>query len=314
MQVLTTGIRSRTHLVHLAAWLRSQQSVTLTVGDDLARTAVSEDDIRALLPDHVELRFEPRAAAWPTGDLTYLSVGAPGIKPWIALHRKEIRRRVRVVVTDEGLGTYGDWRTRRAALAREGAGEPQRTVRAAAVASASRLLTGERFALYVKEQQWAVREEIAREFHRHTADVDRTPSGDLVLLTQPWVRLGVITEPDYRAHIDAVAAHARREGMRLVVRPHPTEDTTMYAGLPLVTSPLPAELDPRVVTAAQVAGSTSTALLNLAAIFDRPATRLVIPGLEHLEDALGRDQRALLARHLPQATRVRQDGRLESVS
>ena len=67
-----------------------------------------------------------------------------------------------------------------------------------------------------------------------------------------------------------------------------------------------------LIGAAGVVGGTSTALLNLAALHGLPSARLVVPGLEHLEDELGADQRALLDAYLPRAAEVGQWRGLQS--
>ncbi len=331
MRYLITGVRSKTHLVHIAAYLRRELATRpgeLVVdfvggGKFLGNSSVGQQDVRQLLPDdpRLRLRFPEGEERWQLdGPLTYIAVGAPGIKPWIRLRRNGLRHRVSVVVTDEGIGTYGDWRTRRDALGRQGAREPWRTVRPLAVHGADRLLTTTRFAMYDKADGWALQPQIADEFRRlvpasSTPDSapSSIPSSDrVVFLSQPWVELGVLAPQAYLAHIAEVADRVSTDGLRLAVRPHPAEDASRYADYELLTSAFTAEAQPEIVAAAGVVGGTSTALLNLAALYGLPAARLVVPGLEHLEGELGADQRALLDAYLPRATEVRRWGGLQS--
>lgn len=323
MKYVITGVRSKTHLIHISALLRRELAARdgdLAVahvggGTFLGNSSVTADDVRRLLPDdpRVRLSFPEGADRWShdTAELTYISVGAPGIKPWISLRRNSIRRPVRVVVTDEGIGTYGDWRTRRDALARQGAREPWRSVRPLAIRAADRLLTGERFAMYDRSHDWALNPLIAQEF-RGLVPTREPRSDRVVFLAQPWVELGVLRADDYLAHVAQVAAAVEAGGFRLAVRPHPAEDASRYRQYEVLDHSFTAEADPAIVASAGVVGGTSTALLNLAALYSLPAARLVVPGLEHLEAELGEDQRSLLDRYLPRATEVRRWGGLQS--
>lgn len=320
MQVVVTGVRSRTHLIHLSAYLRRALATDdaagievgyLGGGDFLGNARVDDRDVARLLPTDPRLgvRMLQRLEDWSPdrgagGELVYLAVGAPGIKPWLQLRRRAGRRRVRVVVTDEGLGTYGTWRTRHDAWRRQGVAEPWCTVRTTAVRGADRLLTSERFAMYGRDRDWALDPDIAAEFHSRTTDGDGDGAGRVVLLTQPWVEIGALSQAAYRAHVQEVRDRVQAMGHRFVVRPHPAEEPSRYDGFETLPGDLPAELDGRVVASAAVVGGSSTALLNLAALHGLPAWRLLVPGLEHLEDRLGADQRALLGRYLPTAVPV----------
>nr|WP_246242585.1 alpha-2,8-polysialyltransferase family protein [Flexivirga aerilata] len=215
------------------------------------------------------------------------------------MRRADIRRRVTTVVTDEGIGTYGDWRTRRDAWRRQGVREPWTTTRALAIEGAVRGLTTTRFPMYDESRDFALHPGIAAEFRRHSGDAAPDPAdGRVVFLGSPWVEIGALTPQAYLAHVDGIARRVAADGGRLVIRPHPAEDPARYAGREVIAGDLPAELDPQVVGASAVIGGASTALLNLAALHGMPATRVLTPGLEHLESELGERQRALLDRYL----------------
>lgn len=314
MRIVVTGVRSRTHLVHVSAYLRDalQEGEDLDVGyliggRFLGHATVEARDIARFLPDDPRLRVQlvERIDDWaPGGDLAYVAVGAPGIRPWLQLRRRAGRARIRVVVTDEGIGTYGTWRTRHDAWRRQGACEPWCAVRTTAVRVADRALTTQRFAMYAKSHDWALDPRIAAEFRSRVCADDGAGADRVVLLTQPWVEVGALPEAAYLAHVDQIRERVRADGRRLVVRPHPSEDPARYDDFETLTGDLPAELDGRVIGSAAVVGGTSTALLNCAALHGMEARRLVVPGLEHLEDRLGADQRSLMRRYLPAAVPV----------
>lgn len=319
MQVVVTGVRSRTHLVHVSAYLRrllaEDRRGTVEVdylggGSFLGNASVDSEDVARLLPDDARLRLralrrlDDLSIDGGTSDLVYVAVGAPGVKPWLELRRRVGRARIRVVVTDEGLGTYGTWSTRHDAWRRQGVPEPWCSVRTAVVRSAERLLTSQRFAMYDRDNDWALDSDIAAEFRRRTTDGDGRGVGRVVLLTQPWVDMGALPESAYLTHVNEIRERVEAMGHRLAIRAHPAEDSSRYGGFETLPGHLPAELDGRVVESTAVIGGSSTALLNLAALHRRPAWRLLVPGLERLEDRLGTDQRSLMSRYLPAAVLV----------
>lgn len=315
MRVVVTGVRSRTHLVHVSAYLRTALDATgpgdlvdvgyLGGGTFLGGATVDASDVARLLPDDPRLRIRmlDRLEERPAGgeELVYVAVGAPGIRPWVQLRRRAGLARITVVVTDEGIGSYGTWRTRHDAWLRQGVREPWCTVRTSAVRLADRVLTTERFAMYDAARDWALDPVIAAEFRSRTSEDDGEGADRVVLLTQPWVEMGALGQPAYLAHVAEVRDRVAAMGLRLVVRPHPSENPSRYDGFETLAGDLPAELDGRVVGSAAVVGGSSTALLNLAALHELRAWRLLVPGLEHLEDQLGADQRGLLRRYLPAA-------------
>ena len=317
MRIVVTGVRSRTHLVHVSAYLRTALASIeardrvevgyLGGGSFLGDASVDAADVARLLPDdpRLTIRMLDRLEDFPArGELVYVAVGAPGIRPWVDLRRRAGRARIRVVVTDEGIGSYGTWRTRHDAWRRQGVREPWCTVRTSAVQLADRVLTTRRFAMYDASRDWAINPMVAAEFRSRTGEGDGEGGHRVVLLTQPWVEMGALAPAAYLAHVRQIRDRVAASGLRLVVRPHPSENPSRYDGFETLTGDLPAELDGRVVGSAAVVGGSSTALLNLAALHGLPAWRLLVPGLEHLEDRLGADQRGLLRRYLPAAVGV----------
>ncbi|WP_156969776.1 hypothetical protein [Knoellia subterranea] len=330
LHVTLAGVRSATHLVHAGSFLRHLLSETsddvvvdyLGSGQFLGRDNVRPEHVEAFLP--VGPRLQLRSGTTEIGasqaggvrQHLLLSVGAPGIKPWLRLVSR-IRRRPRVVVLDEGIGTYGDWRTRRDAWRRQGGREPWPTVRSWAVSGAADLLTDQRWALYEREQErdrgtWRVVPEVAAGFTEALSSDSTVASGQAVYLTQPWVELGLVSEADFGQHLAEVARACSVVGLELAIRPHPAEEGGRYAAWRELPREVPAELDPAVVGAPLVLGTDSTALLNLAAVHGRPAVRVTLRSLEHLERALSRDQRELLDTFLPAPVRPDAAGDLEA--
>lgn len=312
MRVFLSGVQSVTHLLYASSYLHhliedSGASVTLVdlgVGQFLGRANVTAQDLREVLGDGTGLTVvgAEGAARWhsePGERCIYMGVGAPGIKPYLRLRSAQPSRRLHVVVIDEGIGSYGSWRTKRDALRRQGGHEPWPTIRASAVSAARGLLTDERWALFLREgASWVVDDRVAATFRAGMAlPAHRAPLG--VFLSQPWIDLGLITEASYLAHVRQVAEACRSAGLGFLLRPHPAEPARRYAGFELTTHHGPAELDPDVVGATVVIGATSSALLNVKALYGTPVIRVVAPELTHLDDELSAGQRSLLDAFLP---------------
>lgn len=321
-RVVWSGVRSQAHVAYGASYLRALLASTsgpvrlveLGRGSFLGTTAVTDADLDRLLPDDPRLVRSPgypeaadggrpgrrhRGDLRASGDeeLTYLAVGAPGIKPWLRIAAANPGRRFAVVVTDEGIGSYGTWRSRRDAWRREGGREPWPTIRALAVWAARASLTTQRWPLYQRDgASWRLNEAVAGEFRRTAGSPPA--SGHAVFLSQPWVELGVLQGTRYEQHVRRVGEACARAGLAFVVRPHPAEDVRRYDGMTVWGGASPAEMDGRIAGAAVVLGATSTALLNLAAIHRRPAVRVVCPGGEAIERDLSARQRGLLRQYV----------------
>jgi hypothetical protein len=311
-RVVLTGVRSVTHLVYAASWLRHHvaqvegvvQVVVLDVGSGFGHARVGEEDVRAYLPEHPRLvvETEVRPGHWRAPrevDLTLLSIGLPGTRAWTRLVVAGRGRRPKVVVVDEGIGSFGNVRSRRDAYRRQGGGALRTLVRAGVVSAGGAVLTDVHWSLYEHGRDgWTVREDVAAEFRRRLSGTSPS-AARAVYLTQPWPDIGVMSEATYLAHLVAVREQCAAAGIGLVLRPHPSEDLERYAGFEVVPGAAPAELAREVVDSRVVIGSNSTALLNLAAVHGTPALRVTAPELAPLEAALTRRQRALLGTFLP---------------
>jgi hypothetical protein len=311
VRVFLSGVKSRTHLLYAASYvdeLARTGSARVTVvdlgtGAFAGPALVGPADVRDVLsgPD-VDVVTATGRDGWraPAGEpVTYVAVGAPGLKPYARLRAANPTRRIHVVVTDEGLGTYGTWHTRLDALRRQGGRGPWPVVRTLAVSGGRRVLADERWALYRRAAGgWVVDPRVAERFR---ADAEPLSTSDrAVFLSQPWVELGLLRAEEYVSFVTAVGAAVTAAGLSFVVRPHPVEASGRFAGLPVETGSGPAELDPSVAASAVVLGGPSTALLNLAAVHGTRGVRVRLPAsLSGVETGLSGDQAELLDTFLP---------------
>jgi hypothetical protein len=315
VRVVLSGVRSVTHLVYAASWLRHLledvahgdgpvEVVVLDVGSGFGEVRVGEEQVRSYLPEDPRLDVVTvvRPEHWvarPGVQRVLLSIGSPGTRAWARMVRAGRGRRPHVVVVDEGIGSFGTIRSRRAAYRREGGSATRAALRAGVVGTGALVLGDVHWSLYERRDgSWLVREEVAREFRRRLSGSSPT-APVAVYLTQPWPELGVMSEGAYLEHLRGVREECAEAGLPLALRPHPSETPSRYAGFDLVGGRLPAELAREVVEATVAIGSNSTALLNLAAVHATTSLRVTAPGLGPLENALTERQRSLLSTFLP---------------
>lgn len=318
--VVLAGVRTVTHLVYASSYLRhllrrQQRAIRLTVlgaGPALGHPgdpAATARHLLHLLPDDERLRWsfaDPGQPWWHDvpADAVLLSIGAPATRALARLVTAHRGRRPQVVVVDEGIGSYGTWRTRRAAYLRQGGAGPWSTVRAVTVASAARFVPDLRWSLYSRSGSgWVVHDVVADEFRLRLGGGPPAPR-TAVYLTQPWSHLGVMSREAYAAHLESVRLSCATVGLGFTLRPHPWEDPDRYAGLPVLSARGPAELDREVTDATVVIGANSTALLNVRAIHGTRVARVTAPELARLDAGLSRRQRSLLDAFLPAAVTV----------
>lgn len=312
--VILAGVRNLTHLVYAASYLRRLVEeapvhvAVLDTGTFLGRARVTHEDVAATLPDDPRLTIshptgDERWTVPPDHERILLSIGAPALRAYAALLRGG--RRPEVVVIDEGIGSYGDWRARRDGYRRNGGRGAWPVVRAMGVSTGNRVLPSRHWSLYARDGRsgWRVHDEVAAEFTRREFGVAPPPS-TAVYLTQPWPELGVMARSTYLDHLQQVQSVCRDAGLTMVVRPHPAEEPSTYAEFTLTDTRGLAECDLAILGADLVMGSNSTSLLNLAAIHGAPVARVTMPQLRPLDDALSTRQRSLLDAFLPPAVEV----------
>ncbi len=233
VRVILTGVRSTTHLVYAASWLRTLlgtgvpvEVVVLDVGAGFGHARVDEGQVRHYLPDDPAMTLTTRVLPehWlvaPGVERVLLSIGAPGTRAWSRLVLAGRGRRPRVVVVDEGIGSFGDVRARREAYRRQGGRGAWPAVRAAVVSTGHHVLTGLHWSLYRRSGlEWEVVPEVAEEFRLRLDGLAPAP-GAAVYLTQPWPDIGVMSERAYLDHLTPSATRAPRAGLALAAAPAP---------------------------------------------------------------------------------------------
>lgn len=314
--VVWAGVASRTHLVYGASWIRElvrrePGGVRVELMDSrtfFGAEAITPAVVGDLLPADVTVTAWQAERVPKDSKLWLLSVGAVGIKPWLKLRALHPARRIPVVVTDEGLSTYGNWAARRQAGRRQGVQEPWLTLRTTAVEAATLALATSRWSLHVEtDRGWSLNKPAAELFRELAPAPERR--GRVVFLSQPWPELGVLRESQYLDHVDDVARAAARAGLGFVVMPHPGERAGRFSHHEVPPKVDLAEFSPVALGAQVLAGASSTAMLNVAAIHGVPAARVGTPELADLDRRLAPRQASLLAHYATPALSPEDFGR-----
>lgn len=317
VHAVVTGAKSRSHVLYIASYLRRVlQDVSdagrlrvsfVPAAAFLTAPAVGVEDARALLPDDPRLSLEEGMAGWRFAEgarALYVSVGTPGLKALVALRRANGVRPIHVVVTDEGIGTYGSWTTRRDAIRRQGAAPVTATLKACLIAATGKALTSERWPAYRRTSHgWEVTKAVRAEFRAHTEGASRSVRRSAVILTQPFVDLGLIDEKRYVDYVRGLVASCADAGLEPLVRAHPAENVRRYDEFEVMRSRGTAELDPLVVGADAVLGGPSTALINLSAMFGANVVWVSEPSLTFLDTDVSEAQRQIFAAFLGRPVR-----------
>lgn len=304
-QLIISGAKSRSHLVYLASYLRTivgkDDAVTaffLPLPPFLHADAVTLEDARAAFPDGLVIK--EGLADWSAQDeTTYICVGAPGIRVLRTL-TKAMGRKVsslRIVVVDEGIGSYGDMRAALAARLRQGEKLPVAALKAA-LGAGLRHVPAQRWATFVKKgEHWGLNAKVVAEFSRYASESE-VRSNEAVILTQPFVDMKLTSEEAYLNYVSKLAAAAKENGLRPVVRPHPAERPGRYKDFAVMDDIGTADLDPQVLQAAVCMGGPSTALINVAAMGGVPVVWTSAPGLEFLDTDVSSAQQEIFSTFL----------------
>lgn len=280
--VAISGIRNRTHTVYALSFIRSLilngESVTVTDldGGAFVGSAATATEWTRFVAEHPQVESVRSLPTHRPLDY-YVAVGKVGLKPLATIVQSLRRSPRRIVVTDEGLGSYGSTRSRLEALRRERPGRPLSIAVSVIGDLASAAIPATRWPAYRHvDSGWSAVDAVRQEFTRYRS-VEWAPSG-----ARPWV--GYFTQPWPEVGVGSVAAHVRRAaGLRdlcaacghdLLIIPHPAEPAGRYADFQVLGSAKPAELEGGLSALRLAVGETSTALLNNAAWFGIPSARV----------------------------------------
>lgn len=216
-------------------------------------------------------------------EIFHLFIGSVGIKPVLLMRKNNITCKISNIVIDEGIGSVSDIHTMHKVYMRE---RKINSFRAYLYAF-----------LYIYLKRGILAKQIWRLFdglkpNQKIMDFIKAKSvplkyennSYLLLLTQPWVKLGVLTEHEYKDYITNIICEANALELKLIVKPHPSENFQLYQelGLNVIDTLTPVELCFDCDNCLAVIGFNSTSLILLNAIYNTPAFRLSFEKLDRV--------------------------------
>ncbi|HCM9256292.1 hypothetical protein JW319_09510 [Enterobacter cloacae subsp. cloacae] len=220
--------------------------------------------------------------AGPYKKIIHIFIGSVGIKPAILMRLHNITSSISNVVIDEGIGSVNDIDAMAKVYMRE---------------RSHNLIKAYLYALiYTFVKRGFLAKNIWKLFYDQKPNKDiidfikdhcepkeiSTTSGYLLLLTQPWVKLGVLNKQEYEDYLKLLIRDLDGLGIKLVIKAHPSEDLYFYKniGVEIFDTLTPVELcfDSRNCRA--VLGFNSTSLILLNMIYQVPTFRLSFDKLD----------------------------------
>lgn len=301
--VAVSGVRNRTHAVHVLSFVRS------LVGDGGSVVLADLDGGPFVGSEGTTAEWARFVADCPTVETVrslpnrsldvYVAVGKVGLKPLSGIVRTLRRTPRRIVVTDEGLGSYGSIRSRFAALRRERPGRSLSVLSSVLGDLAAAGVHAVRWPAYrCSDSGWSVHEPVRAEFARYRSHdwVAGSKRSWVGYFTQPWPEVGVGSTAAHLGRAETLRERCAAFGHDLLIVPHPAEPSDRYADFHVLGSTKPAELEAGLSALRLAVGETSTALLNNAAWFGIPSAR-VAHGADGFCGAPLDDRQRSLMRH-----------------
>ncbi|MEQ4451541.1 polysialyltransferase family glycosyltransferase [Kosakonia sp. YIM B13605] len=208
-------------------------------------------------------------------EILHLFIGSVGIKPVLLMRKSNITCKISNIVIDEGIGSASDIHTMQKVYMRE------------------RKINSFKAYLYafiyfylkrgvLAKQTWRLfdglkpNQQIMDFIKAKSVPIKYDNTSYMLLLTQPWVKLGILTEDEYKDYISNIISEANALKLKLIVKPHPSEDFQLYEnlGLNVIDTLTPVELCFDFDNCFAVIGFNSTSLILLNAIYNTPAFRL----------------------------------------
>lgn len=122
-------------------------------------------------------------------------------------------------------------------------------------------------------------------------------SADILLVTQPYMEMGMVNEEDYLSYISNLINYATSKNKRIIVKAHPAEKSEKYIGLGCNVwhdaRPIEALIATGALEIKEVWGFNSTSLITLPELFDIESKYLESPWARFNVGHFGPESRAL---------------------
>ncbi|QOV62488.1 polysialyltransferase family glycosyltransferase [Kosakonia pseudosacchari] len=299
--IYISGVLNESHLVYVASFIhkiKNESNFNFEIYYEnnlrfLTNTKINTNIIEKWLGKVTYVKPGKGVRAGYRKEILHLFIGSVGIKPALSMRKKNITCKISNIVIDEGIGSVSDIHTMQKVYMRERKINHFKAYLHALVY------------LYLKrgilaKQIWRLfdglkpNQQIIEFIKAKSVPLRYENTSYLLLLTQPWVKLGVITEDEYIDYLRNIISEANTLELKLIVKPHPSEDFQLYEnlGLKVIDTLTPVELCFDFANCVAVIGFNSTSLILLNAIYNTPAFRLSFEKLDrvvrcsHLQECL----------------------------
>lgn len=279
-----SGALNESHLIYIASFINSinansdnKSELTIYFEQNhrfLTKDILSEEIIYKWLGDVICCKKNNIPKSMKFQKITHIHIASVGIKPMLLMRIMNPFSQISNVIVDEGIGSESDFLS----ISKTYQRERHITILKAHWLAVNylfikrRLLCNSIWKLFTNNQP----NKYIANFIKSRNIPLKMGGGYVLLLTQPWVKLGVLGAEQYNEYIQDVINICREYDISIILKPHPSEDVDAYKhfSLPIMKSIHPIEINVDPGACKAVIGFNSTALILLNAIYDMPSYRL----------------------------------------
>ncbi|MCV2533351.1 alpha-2,8-polysialyltransferase family protein [Enterobacter wuhouensis] len=207
--------------------------------------------------------------------IIHIFIGSVGIKPAILMRLHNFTSSISNVVIDEGIGSVNGVDAMAKVYMRERSPNVMKAYLYACIYKFVKrgFLANKIWKLFYSQEP---NKHIIDFIKDHCEPKEMATSGYFLLLTQPWVKLGVLNKKEYEDFLTQLMNVLNALGAELIVKAHPSEDLQFYKnmGVKVFDTLTPVELCFDYRNCRAVLGFNSTSLILLNIIYQVPTFRL----------------------------------------
>lgn len=291
--IYISGVLNESHLVYVASYIDKLKAKKIYDENTavyfesnarfLSNKKIDSSIVKHWLGDVVFYDKKTFAISLRRQTIFHLFIGSVGLKPAFLMRLTNPFSKIKNIIIDEGIGSESDVLTMKSVYSREGKMSDVRAlVHALTYLYLKRgILADDIWKLFEKGKPNRHIMSFIKANRLKCAEVDVKY---ILLLTQPWVKLGVLTEKEYDDYLCDLVNTVAASNIVLIVKPHPGEDFQYYKdhNIQILDSLHPIELCISFSNCAAVIGFSSTSLILLNSIYDILSFRLKYDKLDEL--------------------------------
>lgn len=281
--IVISGVLNESHLVYVSSYIRK-----LKMAQDEEFKLCYENNKRFLSNKKIDPTviekwlgkvefFEQGEVvrAGPYKKIIHIFIGSVGIKPAILMRLHNITSSISNIVIDEGIGSVNGVDAMAKVYMREQSPNLIKAYLYALIYTFVKrgILAKKIWKLFYDQKP---NKDIILFIKEHCEPKEIAKSGYFLLLTQPWVKLGVLDKKEYESFLKQLISDLNNLDIKLIVKAHPSEDLYFYKniGVEVFDTLTPIELCFDFENCRAVLGFNSTSLILLNVIYQVPTFRL----------------------------------------